>query len=220
MRLHLDVVSAGCCVIRIENVHACMAEVNDAVVEEILQDSQNLLLREVITLIEREHPDAAATPGITRETLTAYAQEFGEDTAFPAGPEEFRASIDDRLTDSETWMDDDALYALNDDRVSVYPSRWHDAFGGDVDIPLFLEFLQDEATVNDDFNSGGAGSGMPEDKLIEIVSVVGRTDPETVKTRIETLRDEGVVAEDADQHPDARVQLRERDDRRDPSLEP
>jgi hypothetical protein len=197
-----------------------MAEVNDAIVEEILQDSQNLLLREVVTLIEREHPDAATTPGITREALTAYAQEFGEDTAFRAGPEEFRASINDRLTDSETWVDNDVLYELNDDRVSVYPSRWHDAFDSDADIPSFLEFLQDEANIDDDFNRGGAGDGMPEGKLIEIVSVVGRTDPETVKTRIEALRDEGVLVEDADQHPNARVQLQERDDRRDPSLEP
>lgn len=198
-----------------------MAEVNEAVVEEVLQDSQNLLLREVVALIERGHPDAATTPGITREALTAYAQEFGEDTAFPAGPEEFRASIDDRLTASETWVDNDTLYALNDDRVSVYPSRWHDELGGEVDIPLFLEFLQDEASgVEDDLHRGGAGGGIPEGKLIEIVSVVGRTDRATVKTRIETLRDEGILAEDADQHPDARVQLRKRDDRRDPSLEP
>jgi hypothetical protein len=217
----MEAVCAGCCVIRIENVHSHMAEINDAVVEEVLQDSQNLLLREVITLIEREHPDAAATPGITREALTAYAQEFGEDTAFTAGPEEFRASIDDRLTDSETWVDNDAFYELNDDRVSVYPSRWHDELGGDVNVPAFLEFLQDEASgVEDDLNRGGAGGGIPEGKLVDIVSVVGRADRETVKTQIETLRNEGILAEDADQHPDARVQLRKRDDRRDPSLEP
>ena len=198
-----------------------MAEINDAVVEEVLQDSQNLLLREVVTLIEREHPDATTTPGITRETLMAYAQVFGEDTGFPTGPEEFRASIEDRLTASETWVDNDVLYELNDDRVSVYPSRWHDELSGEVDIPTFLEFLQDEGSgVEGDLNRGGAGGGIPESELVEIVSVVGRTDRETVKERIETLRDEGVLAEDADQHPDARVQLRKRDDRRDPSLEP
>jgi hypothetical protein len=197
-----------------------MTEVNDAVVEEALQHSQNLLLREVVTLIERGHPDTDTTPGITRETLTAYAQEFGEETAFPAGPEEFRAEIDNRLTDSETWINNEALYELTDDRVSVYPRHWHDALGGEVDIPSFLEFLQDEVTgVEEDFTSGGAGDGVPEDSLVNIVSVVGRTDPESVKTRIETLRDEGVLAEDADQHPSARVQLRRRDDRRDPSLE-
>lgn len=196
-----------------------MAEANEAVVEEVLQDSQNLLLREVVTLIEREHPDAATAPGITREVLAAYAQEFGEDTAFPAGPEEFRASIDDRLTDSKTWVNNDVLYALNGDRVSVYPSHWHDELGGEVDIPLFLEFLQDEAS-GVDLDRGGAGGGIPEGKLVEIVSVVGRTDRETVKTRIEALRNEGVLAEDADQHPNARVQFREHDDRRDPSLEP
>lgn len=197
-----------------------MTEVNKAIVEAILQDSQNLLLREVVALIERKHPDAATTSGITREALAAYAQEFGEDTAFPTGPEEFRALIDDRLTASETWVDNDVLYELNDNRVSVYPFRWHDELGGEVDIALFLEFLQDEASgVEDELDRGGAGGGIPESKLIEIVSVVGRTDRETVKTRIETLRDEDIIAEDADQHPDARVQLRERDDRRDPSLE-
>jgi hypothetical protein len=197
-----------------------MAEVNDAVVEEALQHSQNLLLREVVTLIERGHPDAGTTPGITRETLTAYAQEFGEETAFPVGPEEFRSAINDRLTDSETWVNDEALYEVSDTRVSVYPRHWHDALGGEVDIPSFLEFLQDEVSgVEGDFTSGGAGDGVPEDSLVDIVSVVGRTDPGSVKTRIETLRDEGVLAEDADQHPSARVQLRRRDDRRDPSLE-
>lgn len=216
-----DAVCASYRVIHIEDVYPFMTAVNDAVVEEVLQHSQNLLLREVVSLIERKHPDAATTPGITREVLTAYAQEFGEETAFPAGPEEFRAAIDDRLTDSDTWADNDALYELADDRISVYPSRWHDTLGGDVDIPAFLVFLQDEASgVDDAFTSGGVDDGVPEDSLIEIVSVVGRIDPDAVKARLEALRDEGVLAEDVNQHPHARVQLREREDYRDPSLEP
>jgi hypothetical protein len=112
------------------------------------------------------------------------------------------------------------FYEVGDDRVSVYPQHWHDALGGTVDIPAYLRFLHDEVIgVEDDFTSGGAGRGVPEDSLIKIVSIVGQIDTETVKSRIETLRKEGTLAEDADQHPEARVYLRDREDVRDPSLE-
>ena len=194
-----------------------MVQVNDRVIEEILGRSQNLLLEEVVALIEREHAHEA--PGLARETLDAYADVLGGDAAIEFDPDEFLDAIDDRLTEAETWAGSDVFYAVADDRVSVYPQYWHEALGGTVDLPAYLRFLQDEVVgVEEDFTSGAAGSGVPENSLIKIVSIVGQADPATVKTRLETLRDEGELAEDADQHPEARVQLRHRDDRRDPSL--
>lgn len=207
------------CVICVETVPPFMPEVNESVVDEMTSRSQNLLLGEVLMLIERKHTHEE--PGIARDTIDAYAQVFGEDVAFEFDGDEFRTAIDDRVTDTETWASNDVFYDVADDRVSVYPQHWHDALGGSDDIPAYLRFLQNEVSgVEDDFTSGASGSGVPEDVLLDIVSVVGRTDRETVKARIQTLREEGVLAEDADQHPEARVQLRDYDEnRRDGMLE-
>lgn len=193
-----------------------MSEVDASLIAEITDHSQNVLFRELVLMIERSHPETA---GISRETLDAYASELGEATAVPFTPEEFLATVGDRLVDTDTWVDTETLYPL-DDRISVYPSRWHDALGGTVDIPTYIRFIEDDVDGNDaDLTRAGPGDGVHEQDLLDLVPIIGRTDRKTVMSRLERLRDQGEIAEGADQHPDARVYLRGRTDRRDPALD-
>lgn len=193
-----------------------MSEVDESVLAEITDHSQNVLFRELLLMIERAHPE---TSGIARETLDAYARELGAATAVPFTPQELLDTIDDRLVEIETWVDTETLYRL-DDRISAYPARWHDVLGGTVDIPAYIRFIEDEVDGNEtDLTRAQPGDGIHEQDLLDLVAVIGRTDRETVKSRLEHLRDRGDIAEGADQHPDAHVYLRERTDRRDPALD-
>lgn len=194
-----------------------MSDVDERLIDEITDRSQNVRFRELILMIERSHPE---TTGISREILDAYARELGEATAVAFTPQELPATIDDRLVDTETWIDTDTLYPVGE-QISVYPARWHDALGGTVDIPAYIRFIEDEVDGNDaDLTRAGSGDGIHEQDLLDLVAIIGRTNRETVKSRLERLRDSGRLAQGADQHPDAHVYLRERTDRRDPALDP
>lgn len=202
--------------IHVANVVLSMATVDESVIDEATERSQNLLFKELIQLIERAHPDA---PGVSRETLDAYARELGGDSAVPFTTEEMRDTIDDRLTDDDRWTAEKALYAF-DDRISTYPLRWHDALGGTTDIPAYIRFIEDEVAGNQtDFTGIGPGDGIQEEDLLDLVATIGRVERGAAKTHLEQLRGQGDIAEGADQHPDARVYLRDRTDRRDPALE-
>lgn len=193
-----------------------MSTVDESVIDEVTERSQNLLFKELIQLIERAHSDA---PGVSREALDAYARELGGDSAVPFTTEELRDTVDDRLTDADTWTTEKALYAL-DDRISTYPSRWHDALGGTTDISAYIRFIEDDVAGNEtDFTGVGPGDGIQEEDLLDLIATIGRIERGTAKTNLEQLRDQGDIAEGADQHPDARVYLRDRTDRRDPALE-
>lgn len=181
-----------------------MTELNDEVFAAARQRGRTLLTEELVALIERHHPHDR--PGVEREVVTQYADRLDDETSYDFDRDAFIDEVDARLVDTETWQDTDALYAIGDDRVSSYPARWHDALGGSTDVREYVEFLLEETDgYLDDLESGAAGRGIPEDELLDVVSVVGRTDRETAKAAVEKGRDAGELAEDADQHPDARV---------------
>ncbi|WP_049898446.1 hypothetical protein [Halococcus agarilyticus] len=181
-----------------------MAELNEDVFAAARQRGRTLLTEELVALIERHHPHDR--PGVAREVVTRYADGLRDETSYDFDRDAFVEEVDARLVDTETWQGTDALYALGDDRVSRYPARWHDALGGSTDAREYVDFLLNETEgYLDDLDSGAAGRGVPEDELLDVVSVVGRTDRETAKAEVEKAREAGDLAEDADQHPDARV---------------
>lgn len=185
-----------------------MTDLNDDVFAAARQRGRTLLTEELLALIERHHPHDR--PGVARETVTRYADGLADETSFDFDRGTFVEEVDARLTDTETWQDTDAVYALGDDRVSTYPARWHDALGGSTDVREYVDFLLDEAEgYVADLNSGAAGRGVPENELLDVVAAVGRTDRETAKVGVEKAREAGDLAEGADQHPEARVRLPE-----------
>lgn len=185
-----------------------MTDLNDRVFEEAAAERRTLLPEELVELIERHH--AHEQPGVAWEVLSDYAAALDDELGGQFDADSFLDGLEEQVTEAGTWQGPNTLYVLDDDRVSRYPARWHEALEGETDIREYVRFLVEEA---EDFegaiDSGGAGPGVPENDLLRVVAVVGRTDRETAKERLEECRNAGELTEDADQHPDARVRLAE-----------
>lgn len=196
-----------------------MGEIDERTLREIEREGESLLVTDMVSLIERHHSHDG--PGISRETLNAYVEALEASADVQIDPEAFAERVESVLTDSASWVDDDHLYELDSDRISRYPRAWHDRLGGTADVREYVAFLQDEVpSFKDDVGRGGAGPGIPKQPLLDVVATVGRVDRDEAKARLESLRDRGVLAEDADQHPMAGVVLRERhDEYRDSTLD-
>jgi hypothetical protein len=187
-----------------------MVDTNERILAEAVHRGESMVVDELVALIEQYHPHEQ--PGVAWETLEAYADAL-EDTELSFDAEEFLDMVNEQLTDPDAAYTTDAFYHLDDDRVSRYPSHWHDKLGGEDDLREHVKFLgalDPEGESGADL--GGTGRGVPEQVLLDAASIVGRTDPDTVKNRLEDLRDRGELVEDADQHPNARVRLPERAD--------
>ena len=195
-----------------------MVEINERIVAEADDRGESLLVDEFLTLIEQYH--SHDRPGIAWETLEAYTEAMGgTDYGHSHDMEGVLDAVDERLTDGEYRTD--AFYRVGDDRVSVYPASWHDELGGEIDLREYVRFLTNrDIDAENGAELGANGGGVPEPLLIEIAGIVGRTDPDTVKSRLEDLREQHELVEGADQHPNARVRLPENaDNLRDSSID-
>jgi hypothetical protein len=190
--------------IRVVLVLRPMVEPDERVLEEATARRRKLRPGELIELVERH--GSRDRPGVARDVIETHAAALDERLRGQFDAETVRDAIDERLTESETWVDENALYAVGD-RVSVYPARWHETLGGSTDLPAYVEFLREATAFREDVDSGGRGRGIPEDTLLDAISVIGRVERRAAKARLDELRKEGVVAEDADQHPESRVRL-------------
>lgn len=177
-----------------------MVERSDRVLDALGHRGDALLADEFLSLIERHHP--TDEQGVDWTVVEAYAAALDERGMSPLDGDVVLERIEAKRTDSESWVDDDAVYDIAGDRVSKYPTEWHDRLGGSTDLVAFVEFLADaEASIG----QGGAGGGVPEEFLLDTAAVVGGLDREDAKARLEELRRSGPLVEDADQHPNPRV---------------
>jgi len=184
-----------------------MAELSDDVIEEAAHEGETLLVDDLVSLAERAHDDA---PGVERDVLDDYAEALSarRDTSFDIAA--FERVVADRRTDAERWAGEDRLYEVGDDRLSLYPSRWHAQLGGSTDVAEYIAFLEAESPeFIVERGTAEVGPGIPKGKLLEIVAVVGRVDRQRARAALQEARDDGEVVEDADQHPQAGVYLQE-----------
>ncbi len=187
-----------------------MVEVDGAVIEEAVHEGESMTMRDLIELIERSHDEQA---GIDRATLAAYAEELAAQRDYAFDAEGFLSAVDEKRTDTETWVGLDRLYDLGDGQVSLYPARWHEELGGSTDVAAYLRYVTEEAPqFIEDEGRGGASFGIPEDTLMGIIATVGRVDRQQAQAAIEAAREDGEVVEDVDQHPQAGVYLAEQVD--------
>jgi hypothetical protein len=190
-------------------------ERKEAVVDEIVHRAPATVRRTVL-LIERGHREE---PGIDRETLDAYVDAFAGRENFDFDEAWFDEELEAGLVDDDGWVDEESLYRLDDDRISRYPQRWHEELGGSDDVTEFVRFLGNTAFA-ESIGQSGAGRGIDEEALLDVVAAVGRVPKDDGKADLESLREEGVVVEDADQHPNAGVYLAEEaEELRDPALD-
>lgn len=194
-----------------------MSELNEHVLEEAGSRGDKLIITDLVGLIERH--DGGEESGVTVDRVVAYAERLAAQNA-PVDPDKVPVAIDERLTDADRWQADAAatgtwfgsgvLYGLDDRRVSVFPSHWHEELAGETDLRRYLTVIcADLEDPESAFESGGQGVGVPETVLLNAAAVIGRVSRREAGERLAELRAEGVVEELADQHPNARVRLAE-----------
>jgi hypothetical protein len=179
-----------------------MVELNDHVIDEFGHRGSSMLAGEFLSLIERHHPTDG--PGVDWDVVEAYADVLDREGVSQLNSEDMRSPLEEKRRESETWIDEDIVYDLGDGRVSKYPAEWHERLGGETDIVEFVDVLTD---VDSSIGQSGQGNGVPEDFLLDVAAIVGGLDREEAKSRLEEQRRDGPIAEDADQHPEARVRL-------------
>lgn len=198
-----------------------MVDTNQQVIEEARQRGETLTSRELLLLIERYHRPEG--PGVDGELLDAYDDAAARDDIIPYKEGQLREAVERKLTDEETWVDEESYYPVGDGRVSAFPAAWHDKLSDTNDLRAYVDLIGEEmgrSGTDSDSQSGGIGTGVPEGLLLKAVTAIGGLDQETVKSRLEEHRDAGELVEDADQHPNARIHLPEdTDEMRDDWLE-
>lgn len=187
-----------------------MVTPNEQVIADARQRGETLTSRELLLLIERRHRTEG--PGIDRTTLDAYGERVGRDDIIPLEKHQFTDAVDDNSTDSETWEGSGRYYALDENRVSAFPARWHEVLDGEDDLRVYVDVIETtiaESETTTDSYRGGIGAGVPEQLLLNTAAAISTMDRNSVKEQLERRRDDGELIEDADQHPDARVYLPE-----------
>ncbi|WP_336034885.1 hypothetical protein [Halobacterium yunchengense] len=177
-----------------------MPELADAVIEEAAERGQRLLVDEFVALVERHHePDGA---GVPRELVEAYFAALEDERAVDV--EVLRGAFEDELTDADAYDGRNAVYEVGDGRVSTYPAEWHDRLGADASLAAFVGVMTE--SMGDPPRSG-ASPGVAEDDLLDAAVTLGGRSRRAAREELEELRADGVLVEDADQHPRAGVAL-------------
>ena len=177
-----------------------MVELADDALEEIRSRTETLTLRDLVRLVETYHLDDRA--GVDRETLDAYL------VALEYDPDEIGAELDERLTDSVDWEQDGALYDLGDERISAFPSTWHETLGGTTDLTEYVRLIQEDVTETQGTTEEAVQeSGVPEELLLRVAAAMADMDRQEAREQLKDLRKRGVVEESTDQHPQGTVRL-------------
>ncbi|WP_227354001.1 hypothetical protein [Haladaptatus salinisoli] len=177
-----------------------MASTDQELVDELDSRVETLTLDDAVRLVETNHPNGG--PGVEREVFESYldATEYGEDA--------FTSSLEESLTDADSWQGGGRVYDLGGGRVSAYPRRWHDELGDTTDLREYLRVIGDDA-------QGSTGSeraavtedGVAEGMLLDAAAAIGGVDHEDTRDRLKTLRDEGEIEANPSQHPNPWLRL-------------
>ncbi|HET7323616.1 MAG TPA: hypothetical protein VFJ06_04730 [Halococcus sp.] len=170
------------------------------------KEREALSVDDLLRLVQQHHsPDE---PGVAHDTLMEYGRALTDanltldarsDPLRGTAPEftdgTLEHELDERLTDDESWVGEDALYELDDDRVSIYPAPWHDALDGTTDLTECIRFIRDESGFKE-APGVGTGTGVPEELVLDVATVIGGFSPEEASTRLEERKEQGEIIED------------------------
>ena len=175
-----------------------MVETREAVVEELDSHSETMRLEDFVRIVEGHQP--VEEPGVDRETLAAYAEAVYFDVDLSA--------IDERVVDSDGWVEGDHLYEVGDGRISVYPPDWHEALAGTADLKEVIRLIQTETTeAEGEMQEAVTEEGVPENKVLRVAETVAGIDRETVRERLKELRQNDEIEEFASQHRNPTIRL-------------
>jgi hypothetical protein len=185
-------------------------DLDDRVLEEAT-DRGTLRAEELLALCEGYSTgDEEGKPGLTRETLVAYARALDDheadvalDTHAEGLTDQETHAISDglliqelrtRRTDASEW-EGEGIYVLDasEDRLSAFPATWHEAVGGETDLGELFRFLERVEPFRQD-ETAGTGKVSP-DRLLALASAVGGLDPESARERLAELNEAGELVE-------------------------
>lgn len=178
-------------------------ELSQPLLEEAGSRSDTLRPRTLVGLAERYGAGAAPEPGVPRSWVLAHAEALAEEGHVEE--ESFRDVLASVTTDSETWVDDRAVYEVGEDRLSAYPPAWHEAIDEGTSLPDIVRFLIDESDYRP--VNAGAGDGVLDEDLFDVASTLGGFTRESARAALQDCRDDGRLVEDVDQHPRSMVYL-------------
>lgn len=181
-----------------------MTELDDAVLDAASERGRYLLLRDLVTYVERY--DDEADGGVSVDRLEAYVEELNERGIHAFSQEEFHRLLEENIDDAEEWEGHDRVYDV-DGRVSAFPKRWHEELRGADEVMDFIELLAADITEHEGTTEtgGGAGTGVPDQLLYDAAAALGPFHRDQVKAEVERLRSEDKIEEMGDQHPEARI---------------
>lgn len=181
-----------------------MPELREEVLDEAFHEGETLIVNDLVGLIERHHDDGHY--GASVDLIEAYLERLAEEDS-RYDPESVREAVDEQLVDGETWVDADSLYDVGDGRVSKFPLEWHEALEGEDDVYEYVTFIVDALPEGgrESFATGGAGPGVPRQRLIDAGEIIGNLSQGEVKRQLEQLGERGRIDVSDEQHPQGRV---------------
>ncbi len=177
-----------------------MASTDEELVSELESQRQTIMMDGAMRLVEEHHRDTGA--GVERELF----EEYLDTMTFRY--EGFPSSLDEILVDEDSWQGGGHLYELSGDRISYYPSRWHDELSDTTDLREYLRVMETDAMTTEGGNREAVtDDGVLEQMLLDAAVAIGGMDREDARSQIEKLRTEDEIREYPSQHANPWVQL-------------
>lgn len=179
-----------------------MTELDEDVLNAMRVQGEKLLVDDFVFLLEEHHRnDDGDKPGVSRSLIEAYAEHLSADVEMMLDPDALLAAIDDRLINGETWSDENAVYSVGSDRVSVFPQQWHEKLRGSTDLRSYVEVMSEDVTTPD------TEPGIRRQQVVDAAAIFAGMDRDEALERLTELRWEGQLASDADQNPESNVYI-------------
>ncbi|RBI60627.1 hypothetical protein DMJ13_16735 [halophilic archaeon] len=173
-----------------------MVELHDEVIAKANDRGEMMSAADFLRFIEEYHHEDR--PGVPRELVEAYAERLADQERASFDADALIASVDERLTDDETWTKD-ALYAVDSNRISTCPLRWHEELQGTTDLSEFVAVMQKGVDMPD------RAPGVRREQVLNAAIVIAGMDRETASDRLQAQRHDGNVASKAGQSRNANV---------------
>ena len=176
-----------------------MVVVDKRLVDDLSIRDREYEIDDFVKYLERHHH--GEEPGLSRERIDAYADALGYDG------ERTTVLLEERLTDSRTWMPGNNLYRVGEN-VSIYPPSWHEQLADTIDLAEYVRVMLAEKEAK----SGRltpAQQGISQPDILTAIEIFADLDREMGEQLLAKQRKEGSIVIYASQNPDDIVRLPE-----------
>ncbi|WP_135828624.1 hypothetical protein [Halorussus halobius] len=177
-----------------------MPSVDPDLVDRLARHDEYFTAKDLVRYLERHHP--VEGPGVPRDLVEAYAEELDYDR------DRFETSLDDRLTDAETWQPGERLYEVDGD-LSVYPPSWHQQLADTTDLAAYVEVMLESVRAPEGVEVERDRLGIRQADLLTAVEIIADVDRSRAAQMLRDQRLAGDVVLYAFQNPEEIVRLPE-----------